>query len=479
MNISLEPIDDVRWRIPKTGAMRVEGIIYADRELIKALKSDGSLRQVANVAHLPGIVKASLAMPDIHQGYGFPIGGVAAMDVTSGVISPGGVGYDINCGCRVITSHLTATDLTKDLDFLLNELYRAIPCGVGGTGRLHLSVKEVRQVMKKGAAWAVEKGWGEWEDLAHTEDKGVMASADPSVISDYALQRGQDQLGTLGSGNHFLELSRVETLYDEETARRFGLFENQLILFIHSGSRGLGYQICDDFLHEMVKHLADLSFSLPDRQLACAPLSSGMGQRYFAAMSCAANYAWANRQILMTLAIRAVEEALHIGPKEHGFQLLYDVCHNIAKIEVHTVKGKPRKVCVHRKGATRAFPAGHPDLPKTYRDTGQPVLIPGDMGTASYILVAQPGAMEETFGSTCHGAGRVLSRSQAVKRLNRQKVLNFLSSQGIAVRARGKKTLLEEAPEAYKDIDRVVATVEKAGISSRVARLVPIGVIKG
>jgi len=479
VNIPLEPIDEVRWRIPKTGGMRVEGLIYTDRVLAKSLKSDGSLQQVANVAHLPGILKASMAMPDIHQGYGFPIGGVAAMDAQSGVISPGGVGYDINCGCRVVTSKLTASDIQKDLDFLLNELYRAIPCGVGGTGRLHLSAKEVKQVMKKGARWAVEKGLGEKNDLEFTEDYGVMESADPSVVSDYAIKRGQDQLGTLGSGNHFLELSRVETIYDPETARRFGLFEDQLILFIHSGSRGLGYQVCDDFLHQMVKHLTDLPFSLPDRQLACAPLGSDMGKRYFAAMSCAANYAWTNRQVLMTLAIRTIEEALHLGPKEHGMRLLYDVCHNIAKMETHTIDGKPRKVCVHRKGATRAFPAGHPALPRAYRDTGQPVLIPGDMGTASYILVAQPGALEETFGSTCHGAGRVLSRSQAIKRLNRQKILNFLSEQGIAVRARGKKTLLEEAPDAYKDIDRVVTIVEKAGISSRVARLTPMGVIKG
>ncbi len=479
MTITLEPIDEVRWRIPKSGGMRVDGIVYADRELVKTLKSDGSLKQVANVACLPGILKASLAMPDIHQGYGFPIGGVAALDAKSGVISPGGVGYDINCGCRVITSRLTASDIQKDLDFLLNELYRAIPCGVGGTSRVHLSAKEVRQVLKKGARWAVEKGLGEKEDLELTEDHGVMESADPATVSDYAIKRGQDQLGTLGSGNHFLELSRVETIYDPETASRFGLFEDQLILFIHSGSRGLGYQVCDDFLHEMVKHLNDLPFSLPDRQLACAPLDSDTGKRYFAAMSCAANYAWTNRQVLMTLAIRTIEEALHLGPREHDMRLLYDVCHNIAKLETHTIKGRTHRVCVHRKGATRAFPAGHPDLPRAYRDTGQPVLIPGDMGTASYILVGQSGALAETFGSTCHGAGRVLSRSQAIKRLNRHKILNDLSSRGIAVRARGKKTLLEEAPNAYKDIDRVVSVVERAGISSRVARLTPLAVIKG
>ncbi len=479
MKVTLEPLDEVRYRIPKTGGMRVEGIVYADRKLVKTLKSDGSLQQVANVAHLPGIVKASLAMPDIHQGYGFPIGGVAAMDAKTGVISPGGVGYDINCGCRVVAGNLSAEEVKEDFEFLLNELYRAIPCGVRGTGRFHLSKKEIKQVLKKGARWAVEKGLGDSDDLENTEDTGVMESADPSVVSDYAIRRGLDQLGTLGSGNHFLELSRVETIYDDKTARRFGLFEGQLVVFIHSGSRGLGYQVCDDFLHEMVKRLSDLPFSLPDRQLACAPLSSDIGKRYFAAMACAANYAWANRQVLMTLAIRALETALHVAPREHGFRLLYDVCHNIAKMETHAVKGKPMRVCVHRKGATRAFPAGHPDLPRSYRDTGQPVLIPGDMGTASYILVAQPGAMAETFGSTCHGAGRVLSRSQAIKRLNRQKVLNFLSSRGIAVRARGKKTLLEEAPDAYKDIDRVAAVVERAGISSRVARLVPMGVIKG
>ena len=479
MDIPIEQIDDVRWRIPKRGGMRVDGIIYTDQELVKALKTDGSLKQVVNVAHLPGIVKASMAMPDIHQGYGFPIGGVAAMDAKTGVISPGGVGYDINCGCRVVTSNLTAIDLQKDLNFLLNELYLAIPCGVGGTGRFHLSAKEVKDVLKKGARWPVEKGLGEKDDLEFTEDYGVMESADPSTVSDYAIKRGQDQLGTLGSGNHFLELSRVETIYDTETASRFGLFENQMIIFIHSGSRGLGYQVCDDFLHQMVKRLSDLPFTLPDRQLACAPITSPMGKRYFAAMSCAANYAWANRQTLTTLAIQAIESTLHLSPKEHGMRLLYDVCHNIAKMETYVFKGEKIRVCVHRKGATRAFPAGHSALPKAFRETGQPVLIPGDMGTASYILVAQPGALEETFGSTCHGAGRVLSRSQAIKRLDRQKIINFLSKRGIEVRARGKKTLMEEAPDAYKDIDRVVAIVEKAGISSRVARLTPLGVIKG
>ena len=479
MAITLEQIDDVRWRIPKTGGMRVEGIIYTDQDLVKSLKPDGSLRQVANVAYLPGIVKASMAMPDIHQGYGFPIGGVAAMDVNDGVISPGGVGYDINCGCRVVTSKLTASDVREDLDFLLDALYHAIPCGVGGTGRFHLSAKEVKQVMKKGAAWVVGKGLGEQADLAHTEDYGVMESADPAEVSDYAVKRGKDQLGTLGSGNHFLEISRVTTIFDRETAARFGVFEDQLVLFIHSGSRGLGYQVCDDFLHQMVKHLPDLPFPLPDRQLACAPIASSMGKRYFAAMSCAANYAWANRQVLMALTVQTIEEALHLSPKEHGMHLLYDVCHNIAKMETHTVKGSQIRVCVHRKGATRAFPAGHPALPRAFRNTGQPVLIPGDMGTASYILLARPGALAQSFGSTCHGAGRALSRSQAIKRLNRQKILQDLSARGIKVRARGNKTLLEEAPDAYKDIDRVVSVVERAGISSRVARLTPLGVIKG
>jgi len=479
MDITLEQMDDVRWRIPKTGGMRVEGIIYTDRELVKNLKTDGSLKQVANVAHLPGIVGASMAMPDLHQGYGFPIGGVAAMDVRNGVISPGGVGYDINCGCRVITSKLKAADIRQDLDFILDELFRSIPCGVGGTGRFHLSYKDVKQVMKKGARWAVEKGLGEKENLDCTEDYGVMETADPAEVSNYAIKRGKDQLGTLGSGNHFLEISRVETLFDRETATRFGLFKDQIVIFIHSGSRGLGYQICDDFLHQMVKHLPNLPFTLPDRQLACAPINSDIGKRYFAAMSGAANYAWANRQILMALAIRSVEKSLHVSPREHGLRLLYDVCHNIAKMETHTVQGSKLKVCVHRKGATRAFPAGHPALSKIFRDIGQPVLIPGDMGTASYILVARPGALKETFGSTCHGAGRVLSRSQAIKRLDRQKILNTLSSRGIKVRARGRKTLLEEAPDAYKDIDRVISVVEKAGISSRVARLVPLGVIKG
>ena len=319
MAIPLEQIDDVRWRIPKTGGMRVEGIIYTDQDLVKSLKSDGSLRQVVNVAHLPGIVKASMAMPDIHQGYGFPIGGVAAMGVNNGVISPGGVGYDINCGCRVVTSKLTASDVRDDLDFLLDALYRAIPCGVGGTGRFHLSAKEVKQVMKKGAAWVVGKGLGEQADLAHTEDYGVMESADPAEVSDYAVKRGKNQLGTLGSGNHFLEISHVTTIFDRETAAHFGVFEDQLVLFIHSGSRGLGYQVCDDFLHQMVKRLSELPFPLPDRQLACAPIGSSMGKRYFSAMSCAANYAWANRQCIT----HWVREAFYrvLGKKEEDARL--------------------------------------------------------------------------------------------------------------------------------------------------------------
>jgi tRNA-splicing ligase RtcB len=477
--VKLEKIDDYRWRIPRTGSMKVPGIIYADEKLLRHIRTDRSPVQVANVAHLPGIVKSSLAMPDMHWGYGFPIGGVAATDIEAGVISPGGVGYDINCGCRLLRTDLTYEDVQGQLKGLAANLFRNVPCGVGSTGSIKLSPDEERRVMVQGAAWAVRKGYGSAEDLERTEQGGVMEHADPAAVSDRAVQRGREQLGTLGSGNHFLEVDLIEEVYDDRVGTAFGLSAGMIAVLIHSGSRGFGYQICDDYLRTMGKAVRKYGIDLPDRQLASAPVTSPEGQAYFAAMACAANYAWANRQCMMHWTRQTFEKTLGISPATLNLQLVYDVCHNIAKKETHTVEGRERQLCVHRKGATRAFPANHPDVPSIYRSVGQPVLIPGDMGTGSYVLVGTDLAMEETFGSTCHGAGRVRSRSQSKRVTDSTKVLKDLESRGIVVIARGKGTIAEEAPDAYKDIDDVVNVVHKAGISRKVARLRPLCVIKG
>ncbi|MBW2021296.1 MAG: RtcB family protein [Deltaproteobacteria bacterium] len=475
--MKLEKIDDYRWLIPRSGDMRVPGLIFSSSELIAAVKEDQSLVQVRNVATLPGIVNYALAMPDIHWGYGFPIGGVAAFDINEGVVSPGGVGYDINCGCRLMTTALYADEIRPKIRDLISALFRDIPTGVGSSGPIKLSKKDEQKVARKGAAWAVENGYGHPEDLERTEDNGTMSGANPSVLSERAVKRGADQLGTLGSGNHFLEIQVVEKIYDKEVADTFGLFEGQLTVFIHSGSRGFGHQICDDFLKEMTRHME--KFSLPDRQLACTAISSDLGQRYLAAMACAANYAWANRQILMHWTRETFMKTLSISPRELQMQLLYDVCHNIAKLEEHTINGKKVKLCVHRKGATRALPKGHKLLPDVYHHVGQPVLIPGDMGTESYVLVGSDAALEQTFGSTCHGAGRVLSRSQAIKRAKGRSINRELEDKGIIVQSRGKKTLKEEMPEAYKDVSQVVDVVHCAGLATKVARLRPLGAIKG
>lgn len=479
MNITLERLDENRWLIPRTGKMRVPGLIFADKALVNGLQRDQSLQQVANVATLPGIRGYSMAMPDIHWGYGFPIGGVAAFDREQGIISPGGVGYDINCGCRVMTTSLVASDIRPYLQSLLSALYKAVPSGVGSTGPLHLSEREEARVALEGAAWAVKNGFGRPEDLERTEDKGALDGADPSLLSERAKRRGLDQLGTLGSGNHFLEIQVVDRVFDEALARAFHLFEGQVTVSLHSGSRGFGHQICDDFLKKMTRHASVEGIELPDRQLACAPLTSDLGKRYLAAMACAANYAWANRQILMCLAMEALQSALEIGPRELGMELLYDVCHNIAKLERHRIEGRDVLLCVHRKGATRALPPGDPRVPSVYRQAGQPVLIPGDMGTYSYILAGAPGVLDRSFGSCCHGAGRVLSRSQAVKRAKGRAIDRELEDMGIYVQSKGKRTLKEEIPEAYKDVTQVVEVVSRAGLARRVARLRPLGVIKG
>lgn len=479
MEINLEKLDDNRWLIPKSGNMRVPGLIFSNQRLIREIKKDQSLIQVSNVATLPGIVKYSIAMPDIHWGYGFPIGGVAAFTMEDGIISPGGVGYDINCGCRLVTTALKAPDVLPHIKDLINALFKNVPTGVGSTSPLRLSKGDEAKVAIEGAAWAVKNGYGQPQDLERTEDHGAMEGADPAVLSERAVKRGLHQLGTLGSGNHFLEVQVVDKIFDQDIARHFNLFQDQITVLIHSGSRGFGHQICDDFLKEMAQHASTSGVQLPDRQLACAPLKSDLGRRYFAAMACAANYAWANRQVLMHFTRETFEKALSISPRELDMQLLYDVCHNIAKKELHKVDGHELLLCVHRKGATRSLPPTNENVPEVYRQAGQPVLIPGDMGTVSYILAGTEGALENSFGSSCHGAGRVLSRNQAVKAAKGRSINRELEDKGIFVQSRGKRTLKEEIPEAYKDVSQVVEVVHNAGLAKKVARLRPIGVIKG
>jgi len=475
----MERLDDFRWQIPRQGQMRVPGIIYASERLMRSMGKDESPKQVANVAHLPGIVKYSLAMPDMHWGYGFPIGGVAAFDTQEGIISPGGVGYDINCGCRLMTTHLTLPEVRPRLKDLVTALFQNVPSGVGSTGPIKLKEKEERKVLTDGARWAVEHGYGNTEDLDHTEEGGTLGGADPDTVSARAMERGREQLGTLGSGNHFLEIEVVEEIFDPTAATVFGLEKGQIAVMLHSGSRGLGHQVCDDYLARMVKHIGDLGVELPDRQLACAFLSSPRGQEYLAAMACAANYAWANRQMLMHWTRETFEKTLGMGPKDIGMRLLYDICHNIAKIETLPVDGKDQTLCVHRKGATRALPAGHPLVPAAYRKIGQPVLIPGDMGSGSYVLAGTTKALEETFGSSCHGAGRLMSRSQATRSSRGRSITKDMADRGVIVMASGRGTLQEEIPEAYKNLDWVVDVVHRAGIARKVARLRALGCIKG
>ncbi len=477
---TLKRIDENRLEVPgdyKPG-MRTRGIIYVDKVLEGALEP-GAIEQVADVASLPGIVGASLAMPDIHTGYGFPIGGVAAFDIKEGVISPGGVGYDINCGVRLLRSNLRRDFLFPKMKELTGLLYNEIPSGVGSKGRIRLGPADAGKVLLKGARWAVEKGYGELSDLERIESGGYLEGADPSLISKKAYDRGEAQQGTLGSGNHFLEVQYVDQIYDEAAAGALGLFEEQVTVMIHTGSRGFGHQVCTDFLEVMGKAARKYGIELPDRELACAPFHSPEAQDYFAAMKAAANYAWANRQCLMHWTREVFMSMLGLSPKDLGMSLVYDVAHNVAKIEEHQVNGQKRELIVHRKGSTRAFPPGHPELPAVYRDLGQPVLIPGDMGRASFVLVGTEKAMLETFGSTCHGAGRMLSRHQAIRQAKGRAIWREMEDRGIIVRSAGRETLAEEMPEAYKDISNVVDVVHRAGISRKVARLRPMGVIKG
>lgn len=478
----VEKVDDYRWRIPQSykSGMRVPGLIYADQDMLTNILDDQAAEQVANVAFLPGIVEHSLAMPDAHWGYGFPIGGVAAMRVSDGVVSPGGVGFDINCGVRMLRTNLTREEVAPRITQLLDALYENIPSGVGSTGKIRLRRGEIDDVLAKGSRWAVERGYGRHEDLDTTEERGEMGGNDPSKVSRKAKERGEPQVGTLGSGNHFLEVAVVDQIYDRETAGRLGIDrEDQVVLLIHCGSRGLGHQTADDYIKEMLRAMQKYNIELPDRQLACAPVTSPEGQDYLAAMRCAANFAWANRQCIAHWVRESFCKALGKSEAHAGLELIYDVAHNIAKIEEHEVQGNRVKLCVHRKGATRAFPAGHKDLPRKYASTGQPVFIPGDMGRLSYVLVGTEGAMRETFGSTCHGAGRVKSRAAAKRALSGRDVLKALEAKGITVRTGSLAGLAEEASEAYKDVTSVVRVAHEAGISKIVARTRPIGVIKG
>jgi tRNA-splicing ligase RtcB len=478
----LEKIDDYRWRIPKSykSGMRADGLIYADESMLRQIIEDQAPEQVANVAFLPGIVGYSLAMPDIHWGYGFAIGGVAAMRVSDGVVSPGGVGFDINCGVRIMRTNLVKEEVDPNIDKLIDALFYAVPSGLGSKGRIKLTSVEIDEVLVKGSRWVVNKGYGRKEDLETTEESGEMPGADPQRVSQGAKERGIPQLGTLGSGNHFVEVAVVDEVYEPEIARVMGIDRTgQVMLYVHCGSRGLGHQVADDYIKVMLQAMQRYGIEVPDRQLACAPVKSPEGQAYLTAMRGAANYAWANRQCITHWVREAFCRVMGIGDDTAGLELIYDVTHNIAKIEDHEVEGKKEKLCVHRKGATRAFPAGHPDVPKKYAGVGQPILIPGDMGRASYILVGTEQAMKETWGSTCHGAGRIQSRTAAKKQMRGRDVLATLEARGIAVRAGSLSGLAEEAPEAYKDVGDVVRVAHGAGISKKVARTRPIAVVKG
>jgi len=478
--VKLRQIDDYRWEIPREGKMRTRGLIFCSKEMLPDIQQDQSLQQVANVATLPGIVGASLAMPDIHWGYGFAIGGVAAFDLADGVISPGGVGYDINCGVRLLRTRLTREQVAGCMADLVNTLFANIPSGVGSRRKdFKLTGAAFNKVLKDGARWAVQEGFGEAADLAHIEAGGKIGGADPEMVSDFALDRGKDQLGTLGSGNHFVEVGYVLEIYDEALAAKLGLFQDQVTAIVHTGSRGLGHQVCDDYIKVMLKASAKYGIELPDRQLCCAPIGSPEGQNYLAAMAGAANFAFANRQMITHWVRESFEQVFKLGPRDLGLELVYDVAHNIAKIETHTVDGQPRKLCIHRKGATRAFPPRHPEVPEAYRETGQPVLIPGDMGRYSFVLVGTQQALTETFGSTCHGAGRKMSRHQAKKEARGRFIIKELAEKGIIVRGAGRGTIDEEISEAYKDVSGVVDVVHGAGIARKVAKLKPLGVIKG
>lgn len=476
----LTKVNDYTWDIPmgyKPG-MRVPGRIFVSPKLLRSLEHE-TLVQTANVATLPGIQKYAMAMPDAHSGYGFPIGGVAAFDRNTGIISPGGVGYDINCGVRIIRTSLTVEEVRPGMKELIELLFHEIPSGVGSKSKIRASDKELNDAFLYGAKWAVEKGYGVKEDTEHCEENGYMKSADPSKVSEKARSRGKPQFGTLGSGNHFLEVQYVDEVYDEEAARLFGLFKGQVTVMIHCGSRGAGHQICDDNLKILDKATRKYGILIPDRQLACAPVESVEGQNYFKAMSAAANYAWANRQVITHWVREAFARFFRRDIDALGMSLIYDVAHNVAKLEQHAIDGEKKMVYVHRKGATRAFPPEHPDIPPDYRKVGQPVLIPGSMGTPSFVLHGTQKAMELTFGSACHGAGRVASRGQALREFRGEAIQEELAARGISVRATHPSVIAEEAPLVYKPSEDVVDVVHQLGIARKVVKVMPIGVAKG
>lgn len=481
-NVAFERIDPCCVRIPQSfkKGMRVPGLIFVNDTLLEQVRKDQAPEQVANAACLPGIQVASIAMPDIHWGYGFCIGGVAATDpAEGGVISPGGVGYDINCGVRLVRTNLGYREVKNHLRALITALFNTIPAGVGRSGAYKFAPKEMQSLLGEGSSFVIGRGLGVPRDLAHTEANGRIDDADPGLVSDHAIKRGSEQCGTLGSGNHFMEVQVVDHVFDEEVARVFGLEKDQIVVMIHSGSRGLGYQVCDDALASFRNVDVKYGIELPDRQLACAPADSPEGRRYISAMRAAANFGFCNRQLLMQQAREVFADVFDASWEDLGMEMLYDVAHNIAKLEEHTVNGRKKKVWVHRKGATRAFPAGHPELPDIYRGVGQPVIIPGDMGRASWVLVGQPGSMERTFGTTCHGAGRAMSRTAAIANAGGRKIEKELEARGVIAMAQSRRGLAEEQPRAYKNVDDVVDVVDGAGLSKKVARLRPIGVIKG
>lgn len=479
MKYNIKKIDDNLFEIPQSGKMRVPARLYASEKMLDDVFRDNAPEQAVNVATLPGIIKYSFAMPDIHWGYGFPIGGVAAFDFEHGIISPGGVGYDINCGVRLLKTGLQEQDIQNNIKKIVDALFKNIPSGVGSTGKIKLSTNQEKDVLAEGAQWAVDHGFGEASDLDKIEENGKMPGANPELVSQYALKRGQAQVGTLGSGNHFVELGIVDEIFNSNIAKVLGLEKGQVTLTIHTGSRGFGHQVCDDAIKVMLNASEKYGIDLPDRQLCCAPIQSSEGKNYLAQMACAVNFAFANRQMITHWAREAFSNVLGINQQEIDMQVVYEVAHNIAKIEEHNVDGKMRKVCVHRKGATRAFAPFHPALPKDYQEIGQPVLIPGDMGRYSYVLVGTDKAMQDTFGSTCHGAGRLMSRSKAKKAGHGRDLKSEMSKRGIFVLASSYATIAEEMPEAYKDVSQVVDAVHNAGISKKVAKLKPLGVIKG
>jgi len=460
--------------------MKVPVTIYASDELLSKMLTDRTIDQAVNVAHLPYLYKHVIVLPDGHEGYGFPIGGVAASDAENGVVSPGGVGYDINCGVRLIRTNLTVEDVRPHLKELLQTIYRMVPSGVGSQAIIKLSLSELDLVLTEGVKWAVSKGYGWEQDREMCEEQGVMKGADPSAVSQVAKNRGAPQLGSLGSGNHFLEIQKVDKIFDKEAAAKYGITqENQIMVLVHTGSRGLGHQVCSDYLRIIEAATKKYGISLPDRELACAPMYSKEAENYMKAMACALNYAWANRQMITHWVRESFKKVFKMSEEALGMQLIYDVAHNIAKYEYHNIEGSVKRVVVHRKGATRAFPAGSDAIPQQYRDIGQPVLIPGSMGTSSWVLKGTEKAMELSFGSTAHGAGRMLSRAAAIKAYTAERVRRELESKGVLIEAASWQGVAEEAPAAYKDVDEVAEVSHAVGIATKVARLVPLGVVKG